>query len=98
MQFKVWLENRITREEARNIVLDAVEASGLAEDQRQAVLGSKIGEQPRLVNNIRKYSELAPYMDAIDSFIRTNPQANLITLIDFIDKVDTQVVSKQGRM
>lgn len=91
MRFRVWLENLIDREEARRIVLDAVGATDAPEDTKDAVLGSRVSEQPVLVKNLRRYRELHPYLPAIEDYIFRNPNANLITLISFIERLDRSI-------
>lgn len=88
MQFRVWLENLIDRETARRIVLDAVGATEAPEETKDAVLSSRVSEQPALFKNLKRYRELHPYLSAIEKFMFQNPNANLITLISFIERLD----------
>lgn len=87
MRFKLFLE-RIDRLTARQVVLDAVDAGNLSDEQKQNVLGAKIGQLPKLLDRLKKYSVLHPYIDSIEQYIVSHPNANLVALIGFIEGVD----------
>lgn len=86
--FRLWLEARIDRETAKKIVLDAVGAGDANDETRQSVLGSKLSEQPKLMQSLAKYSILAPHMNVLVSYIQTHQGSNLIDLIDYMQQLD----------
>lgn len=83
MQFKLWVEN-LARDYVRRIVLDAAGGGKIPNTQTEILLGSKLAEQPKIVEELKKYTELQPYIELISKYVATNPNANLVQLIDFI--------------
>ena len=81
MHFKLWLEERLSHDSVKRIILDALDANNGDSD---AVLGSLVSEQPQLIQKLNKYSILQPHLSNIKEYIDTHPQSNLIELIDFI--------------
>lgn len=88
MQFRMWLEEILSRDVVKKIVLDAVGGGNLNQDGQGDVLGSHIEEQPKLLHNLEGYSEMKPYMDEIRSFVASHQQGTLLDLINFISGLD----------
>ncbi len=83
MQFRTWLEE-IDREEARHIVIDALDAGHLDKDEQGNVLGSTIEQQAGLKDKLFNYSELRPFQAQIRQFFAIHHTANLTELINFL--------------
>jgi len=92
LEFKNWLELTIDRIEAKDIVLDAL---GAKSSDAESVLASRIREQPELEQKLGNYAELRPYINDIIGFMRSNPDRNLIDLVNYIYKVDDERGSGQ---
>lgn len=83
MKFRIWLES-IDREEARSIVIDALDAGRLDQDEQSTVLGSTIEQQPGLKDKLFTYSELRPFQVQISQFLDIHHTSGLTELINFL--------------
>jgi len=83
MKFSIWLEE-IDREESRSIVIDALDAGHLDDEEKGNVLGSTLEQQPQLKDKLFSYSELRPFQVQIKQFFATHQTANLTELINFL--------------
>ncbi len=83
MKFRTWIEE-IDREESRSIVIDALDAGHLDDEEKGNVLGSTLEQQPQLKDKLFSYSELRPFQVQIKQFFATHQGANLTELINFL--------------
>lgn len=94
MQFRTWLED-IDREEARSIVVDALNAGHLDKDEQGKVLGSSVEQQPGLKDKLASYAELRPFLAQIEQFLAIHHTANLTELIHFLTKLGREEIPEK---
>lgn len=88
MNFKQWLENRITNNTAKQYVLDAVGGSNLRDNEKSELLNSLIKYQPNIIKKFSSYPALQTYASNIQGWINANADKTLLDLINYVDQLD----------
>jgi len=85
MRFRLWLENRINREEAKMLVLNAIGAGDdVDEEDIGDILASPIKVHPDIEKNLTINEKLKTYASELSGFIRGNGDESLQKLVEKI--------------